>query len=240
VTVTATDAAAAETGSPATFTFTRDVADTTITVDYHIAGTATNGVDYQPIGGTIVFLEGIASVMVDITPIDDDVAEGDELVEIMLLDGVGYTVGVNDTAFATITDDDFSGGEFRVTSESTGFGSITSGDYTATYLADGTAETITEELYAGRNKTRLQHTWTIAGISGTSGTLTIGVTTSGEAFAFSYSLDGGATWNLVTADPFALNGATTVLVQVTDTDSTKGDTDRDTVTVDHLVLTTDG
>jgi hypothetical protein len=238
VTVSASDASAAETGDPATFTFTRDVTDTAITVGYQIAGTATNGTDYEFIDGVVVFAEGVASVTVEITPIDDALAEGDELVEIMLDDGAGYTVGIADTAFVTIADDDFSAGQFRATSESTGFGTVTSGDYTATYFVDSDAEAITEELYAGRNKTRLQHTWTISGVSGVEGTLTIGATTSGETFAFSYSLDGGLTWIPITSAPFALNGATTVLVQVTDTDSSKGDTIRDTVTVDHVLLTT--
>jgi hypothetical protein len=241
VNVTATDPNASEAGDPGQFTFTRDLTDTAITVDIAISGTAINGTDYQTIPTTVVFGVGVGSVTVDVIADNDTTSEGDELVVVTILDGAGYTVGTANTDFVTIADNDTTTGEFRVTSETTSFGTRTGGDYTNTYFDDDIVETLTEELYAGRNKTRLEHTWTITGISGTTATLTIDAINpdpTGEAFTFTYSLDGGATWNPIPAQEFALNGATTLLIRVNDTNSNKGDTTRDTIHIDHILLTT--
>ena len=242
VSVTASDAMAAETGDPGQITFTRDVTDSSLTVSYLVEGTAVNGVDYETISDTVTFAAGVASVSVDIVPIDDSEAEGEEIVAVTLVEGSDYTVGLDSSAFVSIADDDATGGVFRATSETTASGSVTAGDYTHTYLDDDDVEAITEELYAGNGKTRLEHTWTFDGISGTQATITIDAQQSdSEAFVFSYSLDGGSTWTQTpvgTSPSFSLNGATTILIQVQDTDSSRGDIFTDTILVDQLLITT--
>lgn len=59
--------------------------DSRILVPFEIGGTAGNGVDYQPIDGTVRLLEGEVSAVVTIVPIDDSTAEHRETVALKLL-----------------------------------------------------------------------------------------------------------------------------------------------------------
>ncbi|MDH3249254.1 MAG: putative Ig domain-containing protein [Acidimicrobiia bacterium] len=239
VTVLASDPAADESGDPGAFTFQRDDSSSSITVGYTVGGTADSGVDYGPLSGVVDFPAGVSQVVVDVVPVDDAVFdEGDEIVSVTVTPGTGYDVGTESIAVVTIADNDVSGGgggQYLVSSEQTAYGDITSGDHTSTWVT-GEFESITEEWYAGQNRTRLEHTWTITGVTGTSATLTIDDTSNGEAFVFEVSLDGGTSWNAEPSGEFALGGATTVLIRVTDTNRNKGDTIRDTVYVDRILL----
>jgi hypothetical protein len=109
VTITATDANAAEQGQdPGTFTVTRTGPTTNpLTVNYTIGGTATNGTDYQTIGTSVTIPAGQASATVTITPIDDALIEGPETVILTLAADPAYTIGAQNTATATIADNDF-------------------------------------------------------------------------------------------------------------------------------------
>jgi hypothetical protein len=107
-TIAATDTSASEQGSdPGTFTITLSEApssDTTVT--YTISGTARRGVDYTSIGASKTILAGQTTGTITITPVDDNIFEGDETVILTLASGTGYTVGSPNTATVTITDND--------------------------------------------------------------------------------------------------------------------------------------
>lgn len=108
VTIRATDPTAAEAG-PDTGAFTvRRSGDFTssLTVNYTVGGTATNGVDYAPLSGSVTFAPGSPVATIIVLPIDDALPEGDETVIVTLVGGPGYTVGSPHTATVTITDND--------------------------------------------------------------------------------------------------------------------------------------
>ena len=78
-----------------------------LTVNYTVSGSATNGVDYQSLSGSITIPAGAQSVDLLVTPLADTLAEGDESFEIELLAGDGYEVGFRSerTSIGTIQDD---------------------------------------------------------------------------------------------------------------------------------------
>lgn len=107
VTITATDAFAAEAGAdPGRFTVTRTGATSSaLTVVYDVSGNATNGVDYQAIGSSVLIPGGSASATITIVPIDDLVVDDEEVV-LALAASPAYAVGSPGTATVTITDDE--------------------------------------------------------------------------------------------------------------------------------------
>jgi len=112
VTVTAPDAAAAETaaGEPANtgyFRVARTGATTTaLTVNYTVGGTATAGSDYTALAGTATIPAGAAYVDVVVAPVDDGVAEGNETVVLTLGANAAYVVGSPSSATVTIADNE--------------------------------------------------------------------------------------------------------------------------------------
>ncbi|MEA5549740.1 Calx-beta domain-containing protein [Anabaena cylindrica UHCC 0172] len=112
VTIKASDATAAETltgqtANPGRFTITRtgDLSSSP-TVNYTVAGTATNGTDYQTLTKNVTFAAGSATAIIDVTPIDDAVYEGNETVIVTLAGNANYTVGTAKTATVNIVDND--------------------------------------------------------------------------------------------------------------------------------------
>jgi Ca2+-binding RTX toxin-like protein len=112
ISVVATDANAAETATgvtlnPGTFTLTRlgNLASA-LTVNYTLAGTATNGTDYTNIPLTATFLAGASTVVVTVTPIDDTVAEAPETAILTLTSGTGYSLGTTTSATVNIADNE--------------------------------------------------------------------------------------------------------------------------------------
>jgi len=71
----------------ATFTVRRDDAGTNygIVVFYEVSGTASNGVDYEPLSGHVTLPPGVASAEIVVAPIDDLIAEGAESVVVTLI-----------------------------------------------------------------------------------------------------------------------------------------------------------
>ena len=110
VTVSATDASAAEAGpNPGAFTFTRSGSTTSsLTVAYTFGGTATAGGDFTgaTASGTITFPAGSATALLTITPVDDAAVEGNETAVLTLAAGSGYAVGSPSAATVTIADND--------------------------------------------------------------------------------------------------------------------------------------
>lgn len=112
VMVLAFDPAAAEEGSePATFLVVRTgLADAALTVQYDLGGTAQNGIDYQPLSGSVTIPAGAWYAPVTITPIDDFDIEGTESVVLALQQPAQwpppYIITWPSVAFAEIADND--------------------------------------------------------------------------------------------------------------------------------------
>lgn len=112
VSIRAVDLNAAETkqgkpANPGKFEISRSGSTTApLTVSYVIAGSATNGGDYERIAASVVIPAGKTSVPVDIKPIDDTRVEGVENVFLTLANGPTYWVSATRTANVNITDND--------------------------------------------------------------------------------------------------------------------------------------
>lgn len=109
VTIQATDATAGEGSTPDTGTFTvyrpNLATNFALTVNYTIAGTASNGVDYSAIGQSVTIPAGATNATVTITPIDDTSIETTENVSLTLAAGT-YLIGSSSNAVVTIADND--------------------------------------------------------------------------------------------------------------------------------------
>jgi Big-like domain-containing protein/parallel beta helix pectate lyase-like protein/Calx-beta domain-containing protein/uncharacterized protein DUF1565 len=104
VTVVATDANAGEAGpNPGVFTISR-TGDTTLPliVNYALSGTASNGIDYMTLGGSVTIPAGSASVTVMLTPISDSRNESTETVILTLAANASYTDGSPNNATVNI------------------------------------------------------------------------------------------------------------------------------------------
>lgn len=108
LTVTATDAAAAEAGlDPGTFTITRAIVTASpLTVNYTMGGKAINGTDYATVSGSVIILANTATATATITPIDDALSEGNETVILSLSADPSYGIGSPNKATVTIADDE--------------------------------------------------------------------------------------------------------------------------------------
>ncbi len=123
LTVTATDANAAEAGTnTAAFSIARAGDATTLTVNFTLSGTATYGVDYSLSGATVnsgdpsaTTLTGTVSLPASasaatllVTPVDDTTVEASETIIVTLAAGTGYSVGSPASATANLADNDSS------------------------------------------------------------------------------------------------------------------------------------
>ena len=111
VSVSATDAAASETGpDKGVFTITRTGSTAAaLTVDYGVNGRAVLGTDYRRLEGRAVIPAGLASTTVEIVPFDDLLDEG--LQDVILQLRTAQTYFISDpaqTATVTIADNDAS------------------------------------------------------------------------------------------------------------------------------------
>ena len=108
VRVNAADAYAAEPGTDtATFVVYRTGAtNQSTTVSYTVGGTATSGLDYQALPGSVTIPPGAASATIPVIPLDDTLVEPTETVVITLASDPAYFVGDGRTATAYIRDND--------------------------------------------------------------------------------------------------------------------------------------
>lgn len=86
-----------------------------LTVCYRLSGTASNGVDYQPLPGTVTIPAGASTARISVMPLDDNLCEGDESVIARLVPPISisnvlpcpfYLVGSNSVARGVILDND--------------------------------------------------------------------------------------------------------------------------------------
>ncbi|MBD2694007.1 beta strand repeat-containing protein, partial [Anabaena catenula] len=112
ITISATDTSAGETltgqiANPGKFTLTRTGSTaSSLTVNYTVAGTATNGTDYQTLTKIVTFAAGSATAIIDVTPIDDAVFEGNETAIVTLASATSYVLGTTKTATVNLVDND--------------------------------------------------------------------------------------------------------------------------------------
>ncbi|MCC3500520.1 MAG: S8 family serine peptidase, partial [Microcoleus sp. PH2017_15_JOR_U_A] len=107
VSIEATDPSASENGDPGTVTISRKgQTKYDLKVDYLVGGTASAGLDYQRLSGSVTIPAGQSSVAIPIVPVDDNLVEGDETVALTLSTGQGYTIGKDGSATVTIADND--------------------------------------------------------------------------------------------------------------------------------------
>ena len=74
------------------------------TISYTVSGTATAGEDFAPLTGTVSMAGGAGSV--PITILDDQIDDDGEVILLTLTAASDYTVGPQESAIITITDDD--------------------------------------------------------------------------------------------------------------------------------------
>ncbi len=83
--------------------------NSTVRVDYFTTnGTATTGVDYQAVAGTLVFLPGQTNLAIDVPIIDDLLFEGNETVHLRLVNQTNAIMGARSNTVLTIVDTDAS------------------------------------------------------------------------------------------------------------------------------------
>jgi hypothetical protein len=88
------DALAREGSDGASITFTRNgPVNVPLTINYTISGTATNGVDYQALSGTVTIAVLADSVTIPIIPIADRLLENPETVILTATAGAAYALG---------------------------------------------------------------------------------------------------------------------------------------------------
>ncbi|RUS99427.1 hypothetical protein DSM107003_00110 [Trichormus variabilis SAG 1403-4b] len=110
ITISATDASvgetlAGQTANPGKFTLTRTGSTaSSLTVNYSVAGTATNGTDYNNLTNSVTFAAGSSTTIINLTPINDSLVEGDETVIVNLSSNTNYNLGTVKTATVTIVD----------------------------------------------------------------------------------------------------------------------------------------
>ncbi len=73
------------------FYFSRTNNTSDLVVNYAVSGTATNGIDYVNLPGTVTIPAGADGVFVDIVLIDDNLPDGLETVSLSVLPGFGYS-----------------------------------------------------------------------------------------------------------------------------------------------------
>ena len=108
VTLTLAPTSVVENGTPnLVYTFTRTGSLTNpLTVNYTIAGTATQGTDYNNIPTSVTFAANSSTATVIVDPTDDTLVESAESVSLTLSPNSAYTVGTTTAVTGTITDND--------------------------------------------------------------------------------------------------------------------------------------
>ena len=105
VTIFPTGAGAAEPSTPGRFTVKRDGdLSPDLVVSYNVSGTATSGLDYNPLSGSVTIPGGASSADIVLTPLSDNLLEGDESVILTLTNSTTYNVGTPASATLFIKD----------------------------------------------------------------------------------------------------------------------------------------
>jgi hypothetical protein len=91
VTVTATDTSLAEPTNNGQIKVTLTPAPSNpMTINYTMAGTAIQGVDYETLPGTVTFASGVSTALINIVPLDDALVEASETVTLKISANSAY------------------------------------------------------------------------------------------------------------------------------------------------------
>jgi hypothetical protein len=217
----------------------------------------------------LTFANGEVSKTIVVTPVDDDLGEGDETIALTLeFDGVqfrsarSYSIGSPSAAAVTIADNDQQPAFFdRAVSETTTNGTVTAGNLYATHGSDNVYEAIREQDVVGSPSFKhfglLEHRWTLNVTGGATVTFSVeayqSASSDGDHFVFAYSTNGVDYTNMLTvtktsdddapqtfAMPAGLGG--TVYVRVMDTyrDWWRYSTPLDTIYIDDMFIVSAG
>ncbi len=94
-------------GGTASFRVTRNgCLSGALTVNYSLSGSATSGLDYQALSGSVIIPANTNSVTVAVAPINDSSVEGDETVVLTLASSGSCVAGSPNSASITILDDE--------------------------------------------------------------------------------------------------------------------------------------
>jgi len=106
ISIVATAPAASENGPVSgSFTLSRTgPANSSLTVNLNISGSAINGTDYQWLPSQVTFASGQSSMSLVVAPYVDAVTELSEIVDVLVVSGAGYIVGNAARAQVTIED----------------------------------------------------------------------------------------------------------------------------------------
>ena len=112
-----------------------------LTIAYGVGGTATNGIDYPALLGSVTIPAGAASVTVPVMPYPDTTIESTETIQLTLETGSGFTLG---TASATLSVNDSVGTLYvaNLRPSSAAGSSSASGLATLVLSASGTVATV--------------------------------------------------------------------------------------------------
>lgn len=77
-----------------------------MTVNFALAGTATQGVDYLMPRISVTFEDGKKKTILEVEILDDLFIESDDTIELVLLPGSDYNIGSEGSAIRTILDND--------------------------------------------------------------------------------------------------------------------------------------
>ncbi|MFM6725976.1 MAG: Calx-beta domain-containing protein, partial [Dolichospermum sp.] len=146
------------------YTFTRTGSTTnTLTVNYTIGGTATNGSDYSNIGTSVTFDAGSSTATVTVDPTTDTTVENDETAILTLVSGTGYTIGTTSEVTGTITNDDpFTGTPIADTLTGTnGSDTLIGRAGNDTYTVNHVGDIVTEALTAGTDLVNASISYTL-------------------------------------------------------------------------------
>lgn len=109
ITIEASDPTAIEPNDTGAFTINLStVANNDLLIIYTVTGTASNGVDYQLLSGTVSAAAGSFTATIPVIPLNDALIEAAETVTVTLETGSGYTLGPPSQLLATVNleDDD--------------------------------------------------------------------------------------------------------------------------------------
>lgn len=136
ITLSVSDANAAEPIDPGEFTLTRSgITTRALTVYYTLSGRARPGADYVALNGQAVFGVGQSTAVVTVQPLDDQSFEGAEDLTLQVLPGIHYQNGTNEVATISIADNEPQPVRVWATPEEITEGSGTNGTFS--FLREG-------------------------------------------------------------------------------------------------------
>ena len=107
VTLTSTNAPNAVEGGPnGEFRFSRSTTNGSLVVSFTLGGTASSGVDYVPLSGSVTIPDGQASIGVPVVAIDDNTVQGERTLIASVTAVSSYRVSHPGSATVTIQDND--------------------------------------------------------------------------------------------------------------------------------------